>query len=58
MPDSALQNSKNVVVRFCCFCLPYNNIQGQIRQRVLERAHAREGREQECQYSSAARHGI
>ena len=23
MPVSALQNSKNVLVRFCCFCLPY-----------------------------------
>ena len=23
IPDSALQNSKNVFVRFCCFCLPY-----------------------------------
>lgn len=23
VPVSALQNSKKVVVRFCCFCLPY-----------------------------------
>ena len=24
-PELALQNSKNVVVRFCCFCFPYRN---------------------------------
>ena len=23
VPELALQNSKNVVVRFCCFCFPY-----------------------------------
>jgi hypothetical protein len=23
VPDGALQNSKKVVVRFCCFCLPW-----------------------------------
>ena len=25
VPELALQNSKNVVVRFCCFCFPYRN---------------------------------
>lgn len=28
IPFSALQNSKNVVVRFCCFCFPWMSSTG------------------------------
>lgn len=26
IPVGALQNSKKVLVRFCCFCLPWNKV--------------------------------
>ena len=57
MPDSALQNSKNVFVRFCCFCFPYKKRVGLECLDSVERAHTREDQGQGCRYNSATRHG-
>ena len=41
VPDSALQNSKNVVVRFCCFCFPYEPTSVRAQQENLGRTYVK-----------------
>ena len=55
IPVGALQNSKNVLVRFCCFCFPYTSA---LISSVAASQYSREDLGQEHQCNSTIPHGI